>query len=93
MRSYKKSNELSIRLAKEGLPEHYKYDSRLIGADADSFEKVLKTVKSEYEATQPKGNQHSSVVQTGANKGNNGGSDKEEIYSEVGKAIGQLIGK
>lgn len=92
LRSYKKSNELSKRLDKEGLPEHYKYDTRLINADEENFEKVLKTVKSEYESTQPKGNQHSSVIRTGVDKPT-GGDEKEIAYGEMGQLIGKALAK
>ena len=65
LRTYKKGRELEDKLAKEGLPTHYKYDTRLINANESDFDRVLKDVKKEYEATLPKGNTHSSVVNLG----------------------------
>lgn len=69
LRTYKKSNELSKRIAKEGLPEHYVYDTRLINAYGDdkAFGEVLKTIKTEFASTNPKGATTSTVIQNSSN--------------------------
>ena len=77
LRSFKKSSILKERLTKEGLPTYFANDNRLITADEGDLDKVIKVVKGEYEATLPKGNTHSTVVQTNtsnpnANKDNKG---------------------
>ena len=77
LRTFKKSSLLKERLTKEGLPSFLANDSRLINADEGDLDKVIKTVKSDYEANLPKGNTHSSVIKTGgavppANDKNNG---------------------
>lgn len=91
LRKFKKTAILGERLAKEGLPSYFKNDSRLISATDETIDSVLKTVKSEYEATLPKGNQYSSVVQT-----NTGGvppaSDKDGLNA-MSKALEKALRK
>ena len=64
LRAYKKSSEISQRLAKEGLPTYFKNDQRLLNAESGDLDKVIKEVKKEYEASLPRGATHSTVVQT-----------------------------
>ena len=92
LRSYKKGKVLEERLAKENLPNHFKYDTRLLNASDDDFEKVIKDVKKEYEATLPKGNQTSTVVKTGgATQPSQTPADAaNEAFAQV---IGQIVGK
>lgn len=90
LRAYKKSSEISQRLAKEGLPNYFKNDMRLLQAEESNLDKVVKDIKKEYEATLPKGATHSTVVQTTqAHKPSN---DKTELYQEVGEAIKGALG-
>lgn len=90
LRAYKKSSEISQRLAKEGLPNYFKNDMRLLQAEESNLDKVVKDIKKEYEATLPKGATHSTVVQTTqAQKPSN---DKTELYQEVGEAIKGALG-
>lgn len=94
LRSFKKGKVLEERLAKEGLPSYLKNDIRLLNADDDSFDKVLKGVKAEYEATLPKGNQHSTVVRTGGKGATTGGNnDKTEVYGEFAQSLKDLVGR
>lgn len=92
LRSYKKGKVLEERLAKENLPNHFKYDTRLLNASDDDFDKVIKDVKKEYEATLPKGNQASTVVKTGgAQQPSTTQADAaNEAFAAV---IGNIVGK
>lgn len=91
LRAYKKTNELSSKLAKEGLPDYFKHDQRLINADETSVDSVLKSVKKEYEATLPKGATTSTVVKTGG--ANQPQADtKAETYARTGEALKEALG-
>lgn len=90
LRQYKKSNEISSRLAKEGLPSFFKNDSRLLNANDTDLDKAIKDVKKEYEATLPKGATHSTIIQTGANSPK--GDDKSQTNEAVGEAIKRALG-
>ena len=94
LRGFKKTTLISQRLAKDGLPEYLKNDVRLINSSDEDFEKNYKSVKADFEATQPKGNTHSSVVkQTGGASVRNPSQDsKDEAYQKMGEALGQIIG-
>lgn len=91
LRSFKKGKVIEERLAKEGLPTFLKNDARLLNASDDDFDKTLKEVKKEYEAYIPKGNQHSSVVNT--NTGGPALSEKDQANLAFGKALKDLVGK
>ena len=93
LRSFKKSTQLTERLAKEGLPSYFKNDSRLLNAKDEDFEKVLKGVKTEYEATLPKGNQHSSVINTGGKPVSGTGDEKVIANEKMAEALGKLVGR
>lgn len=90
LRAYKKSSEISQKLAKEGLPNYFKNDNRLLQAEDGDLDKVIKEVKKEYEATLPKGATHSTVVQT--SQAQRPANDKTELYQEVGEAIKGALG-
>ena len=91
LRAYKKGKLVEERLAKEGLPSFFKNDSRLLNASAEDFEKAIKEVKKEYEATLPKGSQHSTVVQPSGLPPQV--SDKDRANAEFGKALKELVGR
>ena len=91
LRAFKKGKVIEEKLAKVGLPNHFKYDTRLLNANDDDFDKVLGKVQKEYEATLQKGNTHSSVVQTNTQVGVNV-SDKDKANAEMGKVLQELIG-
>lgn len=82
LKAFKKSSDLSLRLAKEGLPDYFKNDSRLLNATEENFDKVLKSIKGEYESTLPKGNTHSSVIKTNGGNPNISGEDSKTIARE-----------
>ena len=65
LRTFKKNTILGEKLAKEGLPSYFKNDNRLLTAEDGDLDRVIKEVKKEYEATLPKGNPHSNVIQQG----------------------------
>lgn len=90
LRAYKKSSEISQKLAKEGLPSYFKNDTRLLNAEAGELDKVIKDVKKEYEASLPKGATHSTVVQQNA-KSPSGDGSKEEAFEKMGEAIKQIV--
>ena len=92
LREYKKGKTLEERLSKEKLPSHYKYDTRLLNASEEDFEKVLKDVKKEYEASIPKGSQISTVVKTGGNPSDNT-SPSDAANEAFAQVIGQMVGK
>ena len=91
LRAYKKSNEISNRLAKEGLPSYFRNDTRLLNASDTDIDKVIKDVKKEYESTLPKGATHSTVIQTA--QGQVPKNNNSQINDAVGDAIAQALGK
>lgn len=90
LRSYKKTNEISQRLAKEGLPSFFKNDTRLLNAENGDLDKAIKDIKKEYEATLPKGATHSTIVQTA--QGTKSNNEKAQLYQDVGEAIKNALG-
>lgn len=62
LRAFKKTSAIKDRLAKENLPAYFANDNRLLNAEEGELDKVIKVVKGEYEASLPKGNTHSTVV-------------------------------
>ena len=85
LRQFKKVSVLSERLKKEGLPEFFKNDTRLLNAGDGEIDKVIKDIKKEYEPFQQKGANHSTVVQSASGKTNV--DSKEQLYGEVGEAL------
>lgn len=89
LRSFKKETLVKDKVSAAGLPPYFVHDNRLLSAEEGELDKVIKVVKGEYEASQPKGNTHSSVVQTGgATKPQN---DKSTLFEDVGNAISSLV--
>lgn len=93
LRSYKKSAEISSRLAKEGLPSYFKNDTRLLNASDDELDKVIKVVKSEYEQAQPKGATHSTIIPTASGVTPKAKDDNQAVYDMVGETFKQIVGK
>ena len=94
LRAYKKSAILSEKLAKEGLPIYFKNDTRLLNAEEGDLDKVIKTVKKEYEETLPKGATHSTVVQTATTSQTPKSDDKQSVaFEKLGETIAQALGK
>lgn len=90
LRAYKKSGEISKRLAKEGLPDFLKNDARLLNAEEGDLDKVIKDVKKDFEAYQPKGATHSTVVPNAQNQPPV--DKKQEAYNKMGEALKELTG-
>lgn len=91
LRSFKKQVVLGEKLAKENLPSYFKNDSRLLSAEDGDIDKVIKDIKKEYEASLPKGNTHSTIVQ--ANSGGPQMDSKDKANAEFGAALKQLLNK
>ena len=92
LRSFKKKSTLEARLEKEGLPKYLSNDNRLLSAEEGELDKVLKVVKEDYNGSLPKGNQHSSVVQTANGVIQTQGKDTKEIaYEKVAETLKDLI--
>ena len=92
LRAYKKGTELANRLEKEGLPKYFVNDNRLLNASDNDLDKAIKVVKGEYEATLPKGNQHSTVVNMGG--GDNQPNKKDDKgLEEAAKIFEDLLTK
>lgn len=91
LRDYKKQSIIGEKLAKEGLPSYLKNDIRLRNAEEGDLDKVIKEVKKDYDADRPKGATHSTVVQTGGQRAT--GDAKQQAFEEMGKALGELVGK
>ena len=92
LRAFKKSKVIEDRLVKEGLPTFFKNDSRLLNASDEDFDKIVKEVKKDFENNIPKGNQHSSVIQTSTATPSNRQSEKDRANEEFGRALKQLVG-
>lgn len=92
LRSFKKKTTLEARLEKEGLPKYFSNDNRLLSAEDGDLDKVLKVVKEEYNGSLPKGNQHSTVVQTANGVVQTQAKDTKEIaYEKVADTLKDLI--
>lgn len=94
LRAFKKSTTLKERLTKEGLPSFLANDNRLLSAEEGDLDKVIKVVKTEYEANLPKGNTHSSVIQVTTQQPQaSGDSAKEEAFRKAGEVLDKAFGK
>ena len=91
LRAFKKNTILTEKLKKEGLPDFFKNDTRLINAEDGSVDKIIKDIKKEYEQYQPKGATHSTVVQTQSQNVNKQQDDKSAAFEKMGDALKELI--
>ena len=91
LRQFKKSSVLTEKLKKEGLPDFFKNDSRLLNADDGNLDKVIKDIKKEFEAYQPRGATHSTVVPTQSQNVNRQQDDKGAAFEKMGDALKELI--
>ena len=91
LRQFKKASELGEKLKKEGLPEFFKNDTRLLNADDGNIDRVIKDIKKDFEASQPKGATHSTIVQNANGKPT--GDSQTQIFEQVGDALKQALGK
>ena len=92
LRQFKKNTILTEKLKKEGLPDFFKNDTRLLNAEDGNVDKVIKDIKKEFEAYQPKGATHSTVVPTQNQSVSNSPDDNKGIaFEKMGDAIKELI--
>ena len=91
LRQFKKVSVISEKLNKEGLPDFFKNDSRLLNAEDGDLDKVIKDIKKDYEPYQQKGAKYSTVVQNASGQKPN--NDKAEVYQAVGEALKDALGK
>lgn len=92
LRQFKKNSVLTEKLKKEGLPEFFKNDTRLLNADDGNLDKVIKDIKKEFEQYQPKGATHSTVVPTQNQQILKGaGDEKSAAFEKMGDALKELI--
>ena len=91
LRQFKKNTVLGEKLKKEGLPDYFKNDTRLLNAEDGNIDKVIKDIKKEFEAIQPKGATHSTVVQTQSQNVNKQQDDKSAAFEKMGDALKELI--
>ena len=91
LRQFKKNTVLSEKLKKEGLPDFFKNDTRLLNAEDGNLDKVIKDIKKEYEQYQPKGATHSTVVPTQNQTVNKQQDDKGVAFEKMGDALKELI--
>ena len=95
LRAYKKQGIISSKLEKEGLPSFFKNDARLLNAEEGDYDKVIKDIKKEYDATLPKGATHSTVVPTAAQtpQGGTGDAVRDAAIQAGADALAQALGK
>ena len=91
LRQFKKNSVLTEKLKREGLPEFFKNDTRLLNAEDGDVDKVIKDIKKEFDAYQPKGATHSTVVPTQNQTVNKQQDDKGAAFEKMGDAIKELI--
>ena len=91
LRQFKKNTVLGEKLKKEGLPDFFKNDTRLLNAEDGNLDKVIKDIKKEYEQYQPKGATHSTVVTTQNQTVNKQQDDKSAAFEKMGDALKELI--
>ena len=73
LRLEKKINERGKKLVEAGVPELFKNDSRLINAEDDKVDEIIKTIKDEWVKVAPQG----ATVSTNVNNGGNGGKQTD----------------
>lgn len=92
LRAFKKNTILGEKLAKENLPSYFKNDNRLLRAEDGDLDKVIKDIKKEYEASLPKGNTHSTIVQQSGSQTPTI-SDKDKANVAFGQALKEALGR
>lgn len=93
LRAFKKNAIIGEKLAKEGLPSFFKNDSRLLTAEDGDLDKAIKEVKKEYEATLPRGNTNSNVIQQGGSVSPTTTKSTEDIANEkMGEFLNNILG-
>ena len=92
LRQFKKNTVLGEKLKKEGLPDFFKNDTRLLNAEDGNLDKVIKDIKKEYEQYQPKGANHSTVVPTQSQTIQKGEQDTKSVaFEKMGDALKEIV--
>ena len=91
LRQFKKNSVLGEKLKTAGLPDFFKNDTRLLNAEDGDLDKVIKDIKKEFDAYQPKGATHSTVVPTQSQTVNKQQDDKSAAFEKMGDALKELI--
>lgn len=68
LRAYKKVGELTKKLAEAGVPTLFVNDSRLLNAEEDKVDEVIKSIKDEFSKLMPSGATVSTNVNTSGSK-------------------------
>ena len=89
LRLEKKVNDRAKKLAEQGLPDFLKNDSRLLNAEDDKVDEVIKTIKEEYESNLPKG----AKIDTNVRGGGNGGKTEAELEQVRVRNLGLGTGR
>ena len=92
LRQFKKNTVLGEKLKKEGLPDYFKNDTRLLNAEDGDLDKVIKDIKKDYEQYQPKGANHSTVVPTQSQTIQKGEQDTKSVaFEKMGDALKEIV--
>ena len=92
LRQFKKNTVLGEKLKKEGLPDYFKNDTRLLNAEDGDLDKVIKDIKKDYEQYQPKGANHSTVVPTQSQTIQKGEQDTKVVaFEKMGDALKEIV--
>ena len=92
LRQFKKNTVLGEKLKKEGLPDYFKNDTRLLNAEDGDLDKVIKDIKKDYEQYQPKGANHSTAVPTQSQTIQKGEQDTKSVaFEKMGDALKEIV--
>lgn len=92
LRAFKKTTILNEKLAKENLPSYFKNDNRLLTAEDGDIDKVIKDIRKEYEASLPKGNTHTNIIQQGGTITPTGAKSEADIATEkMGEFLNEIL--
>lgn len=86
LRLEKKVNDRAKKLAEAELPDFFKNDTRLLNAEDDKVDEVIKTIKEEYTKVLPKGATVSTNVMTDTPNGQK--KSKEQLELERARKLG-----
>lgn len=89
LRLEKKINDRARKLADNNLPDFFKNDSRLLNAEDDKVDEVIKTIKEEYTKVLPSG----ATVSTNVNVSTESGKQKSKEQLELERMRKLGLGK
>ena len=91
LRSYKKEHIISEKLEKANLPQHYKYDVRILNAEAGDYDKIIKDFAKEHAENMPKGSPRSTIVSVASGQPKASGDEKSVAFSEMGDFLKNAV--